>query len=103
MTDTTIIFATTSRVRDENGVWQKAKTTRREVFAEVESVSRDEFFSGGQNGLKPQLRFRVFHAEYCGETECEYNGETYSIYRTYREAGDYIELYVEKKVGVHGA
>ncbi len=39
---------------DENGV-QQAETTRREVYCQVHSVSRDEFFSGGRNGLNPSF------------------------------------------------
>ena len=37
-----------------------------------------------------------------GETVCEYNGESFSIYRTYETDSDYIELYVERKGGTNG-
>lgn len=102
MTDTTIKLISHIRARDENGVWRDTGETAREVFASVNSVTRAEFFSGGQGGFRPEYRFDVFHAEYRGEDECEYDGNRYAIYRTYRNpATDYMELYAEKKAGVN--
>lgn len=76
--------------------------TAREVFCDVRSVTRAEFFEAGRNGLNPQFVFIVFKDDYEHETVCEYNGETYAIYRTYMTDGDYIELYVERKGGTNG-
>lgn len=104
MTNTTITLIGTTREKDARGVYRDIGETTREVFAAVNSVTRAEFFSGGQSGFRPEYRFDVFHAEYQGEAECEYNGARYVIYRTYRNpATDYMELYAERKVGVHGA
>lgn len=103
MADVMLTFKTPTRVQDENGVWKTAGVTEREVFAQKASVTRSEFFAGGQKGLDPELVFKVFHAEYQGEEECIYNGEAYVIYRTFHPDGsDYMEIYVERKVGVHG-
>lgn len=86
---------------DENGV-QQAETTRREVYCQVHSVSRDEFFSGGRNGLNPSFEFTVFAGDYLYETIVEYRGKQYGVYRTYRvPESDYLELYVERKGGVN--
>lgn len=102
MIDTLITFVTSDRYQDENGVWRTGSPVTRQVLAQVDSVTRDEFFRGGQNGLKPEFRFTVFWSEYHGERECDYMGTLYSIYRTYREPGsDYLELYVERKAGVN--
>lgn len=76
--------------------------TKKEVFCEKHSVSRSEFFNAGRNGLNPQFVFTMFAGDYDGETECEYDGDTYSIYRTYLTDSDYIELYVERKGGMNG-
>jgi len=102
MTDTVITFVSSERTQDENGVWRAGSPVTRQVMARVDSVTRDEFFRGGQNGLRPEYRFTVFYAEYHGELECDYMGDLYSIYRTYREPGtDYLELYAERKAGVN--
>lgn len=90
-----------NREKDENGVYQKTESEPRKVFAQVESVTRSEFFEGGRNGLNPELRFIVFFADYHGEEIVQYNGDKYGVYRTFIDKGDYIELYTERKGGVN--
>ena len=103
MTDTTIFLIEHAREKDARGVYRDTGETSREVYARVASVTRAEFFAGGQSGHRPEYRFDVFHAEYQGEAECEYDGARYFIYRTYRNpASDYMELYAERRVGVNG-
>lgn len=76
---------------------------KNEVFCDKKSVSRNEFFNAGRNGLNPEFVFTVFKADYQGERSCEYDGLTYSIYRTYEKPDDdYIELYVQRKGGSNG-
>lgn len=75
----------------------------REVFCQIHSITRQEFFDAGRNGLNPAFQMTIFAAEYNGESILEYQGKTYSIYRTYIVPGtDYIELYVERKGGSNG-
>lgn len=83
--------------QDAYGVSVK-RTTRRDVIADVQSVTGTEWFEGGRNGLNPQYRMRIHNSEYGGEEMCIYNGAVYSIYRTYMD-NDILELYVEKKKG----
>lgn len=84
------------------GVQVPKKPTKTEVFCERQSVSRSEFFNAGRNGLNPQYVFTVFAGDYEGQSECKYDGQMYSIYRTYLTDSDYIELYVERKGGTNG-
>ena len=87
---------------DENGVQRPAKTAR-EVYCEVHSVTRAEFYEGGRNGLNPSYQFTVFAGDYKGETIVGYAGKPYGVYRTYRvPESDYLELYVERKGGTNG-
>lgn len=88
------------RYQDDLGVWQ-SRSTRRDVFAQVDSITRDEFFEGGRNGLNPEYRFRMFFGDYQGEDELVYEGKTYAIYRTYKRRTDTLELYVERKGGTN--
>ena len=71
MTDTTIIMIGHTREKDARGVYRDTGETTREVFAAVNSVTRAEFFSGGQSGFRPESRCDVVHADYQGATECE--------------------------------
>ena len=83
------------------GVWETHETTR-DVFCQVDSVSRSEFFDGGRNGLNPEYRFTLFFGDYNDETVVVYKGKSYSVYRTYHGRTDEIELYVERKGGTNG-
>lgn len=86
---------------DQYGV-QRMTETSRTVFAKMESVTRNEFFGGGRNGLNPEAMFLVFGGDYDGERKCAYKGRTYAIYRTYETDDDYIELYVQREGGTNG-
>ena len=103
MLDTTITLITPgTRTQDAEGIWRDGTPTSREVFARMESVSRYEFYAGGEQNIRPDMRFKVFQAEYQGESELTWNGAAYVIYRTYQVPGtDDLELYVQRKVGVH--
>lgn len=79
---------------------QVATETRRTVFCDVQSVSRSEWATAGQLGLKPELVATMFAPDYQGEEVCELEGIAYGIYRTYVGRNERIELYLERKVGV---
>lgn len=105
MVDTTIkLIGSPTRQQDAKGVWRTMAATEIEIFAQVGSVSRNEFFSAGRQGMRPEYVFSVFMGEYADQQICEYNGTRYAIYRTYHPEGtDYLELYVQRETGVHNA
>lgn len=69
------------------------------MYCDVRSVTQSEWFEGGRNGLNPEYRFTMFAPEYHGEQICEFNGNRYTIYRTYLARNEMIELYVQKEQG----
>lgn len=77
--------------------------TTAEVYADIKSVSRAEFFAAGEKGLNPELVATMFAPDYSGEDTCEIENNgvkvRYSVYRTYLARNDSIELYLEKRVG----
>ena len=87
--------------QDENGVWHSSLVTR-DVFCRVGSITRSEFYEAGRNGLNPEFVLTMFAGDYSGERICSLNGQTYSIYRTYLERNDTLELYVIRKGGSNG-
>lgn len=100
--DAVLTLVSKTRTQDEYGMWKETPATR-QIFCQVESVTRAEFFDGGRNGLNPEFQFTVFAGDYEGETVCQYDGKQYAIYRTYRVPGtDYMELYAERKGGTNG-
>lgn len=74
--------------------------TEKEILCNVGSVTRAEFFNAGKAGLAPEYVFTVNAVEYDGESEVEYEGKRYSIYRSYRSDADMMELYAEYRSGV---
>lgn len=95
---TPIYLVSETWVKDTYGVLQPTET-KRLVYANVQSVTRNEWFEGGRNGLNPEYRMVMFGPDYEGEEIVEYNGLQYAIYRTYQARTDEIELYVERKKG----
>lgn len=93
-------LVSTTHTQDIFGVWHK-NTTKRDIFCDVMSISRDEFFEGGRNGLNPAYRFDVFGPDYEGETMCEFEGQRYAIYRTYQTRTDTLELYAQREGGTN--
>lgn len=101
MIEATLTLIAKTYERDDKGVRRPTETPR-EVFCRVRNVSRNEFFEGGRNGLNPEYQMRVFFADYQGEAVAEYEGDRFSIYRTYRD-GDYMELYLQREGGTNGS
>lgn len=95
-----LILVSETKTQDDFGVWQIAETERT-VFCQVDSVTREEFFDGGRNGLNPEYRFTLFYGDYNGERTVEYKGNRYGVYRTYHARTDVIELYAERKGGAN--
>jgi hypothetical protein len=58
--------------------------------------------SGRQDGLSPAYVFHVSAFAYTGQTIVSYNGERFSVYRTYETDENEIELYCEREVGSTG-
>ena len=93
-----ITLISETSTQDENGVWRKTESERN-VYCQVDSVTRDEFYSGGRNGLNPEYRFTMFGPDYSGEKLIEYKDMRYTVYRTYAARTDTLEVYVERKGG----
>ena len=100
MDRSTIIYLVSNNKKQNSlGVWEDDPTERK-VFAEVSSVGQSEWFEGGRNGLNPEYRFRMFKYDYQGESLVKYNNVVYSIYRTYVDRNEIVELYAEKREGI---
>lgn len=79
---------------------QVAEETRRDVFCEISSISRAEWYDAGRNGMRPAFRATVNFDDYADETLVEHDGKRYAVYRTYAKTPALLELYLEEKAGV---
>lgn len=93
-----VYLVSNNSTQDEFGVWH-TNPTQRKVFCEVSSISQNEWFEGGRQGLNPQFRVRMFRYDYKGESSLIYDGVEYSIYRTYIDKNEIIDLYLELRKG----
>ena len=92
------LINTDEDIIDEIGQRIEVKTVT-PVFAVIDSITQSEFLSGGQLGLQPDLRFRVWAHEYNGQKMLEYDNAVYSVYRTYQAPDGRTELYTEMRIG----
>lgn len=96
-----ISLITNTKQRDDYGVWRETETST-DVYCQVHSITQSEFFEGGRSGLNPAYKFTMFFADYNNAPVVAYDGNRYSVYRTYMRRDDKIELYVERKGGTNG-
>lgn len=97
---TVITLIKSTYTKDAYGV-SKRSETKRQVMAQVNSVTATEFFEGGRNGLNPEYKFTMFLFDYEGERIVEYCGQRYAVYRTYEARNDNLELYCERQGGTN--
>lgn len=74
--------------------------TARQIYVFEKSVTGTEWHEAGRHGINPAVCLITPRCNYAGEKIAEYEGVRYGIYRTYI-VNDEIELYLEKKGGVH--
>lgn len=69
-----------------------------DIFCNVKSVSKNEFYNAATAGLKPSLVFIVHSYEYDNEEKVEFEGVKYNVIRTYVVNSEEIELTCEKVI-----
>lgn len=83
----------------EDAIGQLIPTeTEHKVFAYIRDVSQSES-ERPIEGLTPSKVFDVYVTEYNNETDVEYKGIRYSIYRTYLNDESRMELYGARRTG----
>jgi SPP1 family predicted phage head-tail adaptor len=69
------------------------------VFCSELSITRAEFNTAGQLGHKPDILLIVDGESYSQEQYIEYEKIKYTIYKTFRRADGFTELYCEIRGG----
>jgi SPP1 family predicted phage head-tail adaptor len=84
----------------EGRVEVEKEISRTMVFANVKSISMQEFYAASQSGFVPALSIEVRTIDYRQEeTQLEFNSKKYNIIRIY-ERGDTTELKCERLGGM---
>ena len=67
-----------------HGVFEVPDNIQNEVFAEVMSASQNEFYKARENGLEPELVFKLTdYGDYNGEKILAYDEKRWRVIRTY--------------------
>lgn len=77
--------------------------TRRKVYGTVTSVTGSEFTNAGILGIRADLRVLVYAPDYQNETAAEIENVRYSVYRTYKNPNNRMELYLTRRAGDENA
>ena len=102
MIDGVITLVSKEHTKNEDKAIVETESTR-EVFCEVQSVGRSDFYSAAQAGMALEFVFITNPINYAGEQELEYEGERYAVTRTYHASQDRLEIYAGVKVGLNGS
>lgn len=72
------------------------KTTEKQVFCKVKSVTQNEFNKARTNGFKAEKTIIVAKEEYKEQQEVRINYMNYKVYRTYIIDENFTQLYLER-------
>ena len=79
------------------GVHETKTETTREVYCEVTSVGRSEFYAAYNQGLKPEYVLKLADMyEYEDETELMFRSKRYNVIRTFVTQDGGIELTIQR-------
>lgn len=67
----------------------------RMVYANEMSVSMQEFYEAGKQGIRPEKQFEIYTYEYAGESQLKHNGLIYNIIRA-QSKGDKTRIVCKK-------
>lgn len=71
-----------SRERNANGYPEETETVT-QVYANVKSVTRSEFYDALRAGITQAIAFEVFAPDYSNQKYVDYNGTRYKVERCY--------------------
>lgn len=86
------IITLQSEIKELVNGYYNVKFEARNVFAEIKTPSRAEFFQSCQAGLKASVVFVIDRTEYMNENTVIYKEKKYKVIRCYSKDMNYIEL-----------
>ena len=85
--------------KDSTGQVHKGPPTQILCIGKLGSVYQSEYFKADQAGLRPEGTIEMSFFDYHKEKKLLLDGNTYTIYRTFRLGTDKIQLYFGERVG----
>ena len=91
-------FISESKTKDSTGQVVSVKSYEN-CLGMKRSIYEREFHQASQSGIRPEFVIETSAFNYGGQALIQYNGNEYSIYRTFQKGTDRIELYCSERVG----
>jgi len=79
-------------VKGYSGGFPTETETKTAVWADVQSVKRQEFYAAQSAGVQADIVFVVNTLDFDEHTRVEHDGKTYEIKRAYQTGLDHVEL-----------
>ncbi|MGN8648318.1 phage head closure protein [Gracilibacillus sp. HCP3S3_G5_1] len=92
----TLIKETIEYDKVKNPIPVETPTT---ILCDAKSITRSEFYNASINDMKPEIAFTIHNFEYVKQKLVEFEGERYTVIRTYRIDNEYMELTCQKVIG----
>jgi len=83
---------------DSDG-YPQVMESKAEVFADIKSVKRSEFWIAKQSDVEIVLTVGIKACDYNGERLLDYEGKRYRVERTYTKNGEDLELNCSENKG----
>ena len=91
------VISLITETRSRHGVHETVTESEREVFAEIRSVTRSEYYNALNAGIQPEYVFKLtVEDDYQKEHFLRYEGQKYRIVRTYLTDDGGIEITAER-------
>ena len=91
------VISLVTETRSRHGVHETVTESEREVFAEIRSVTRSEYYTALNAGIQPEYVFKLTaEDDYQKEHFLKYGGQKYRIVRTYLTDDGGIEITAER-------
>lgn len=96
--DNELILVAVDRLTQDEDLNEVPKIRQRKILCCEKSLSKDEFFSARQSGLKSNKTLSIHTFEYDGERYCIYENQVYEIERV-SNFYQYYDLTVGESLG----
>ena len=91
------VISLISETRSRHGVHETVTESEREVFAEIRSVTRSEYYTALNADIQPEYVFKLTaEGDYQKEHFLKYDGQKYRVVRTYLTDDGGIEITAER-------
>lgn len=94
--DHELILLGSGIIEDDIGNQIPSDEVPKKVLCKVGSVGRTEFYSAASSDLRPEVVFTIHKYEYENERKVKFEGQQYSVLRSYATGFEEIELTCER-------